>query len=72
MALRALMLRKKIDDLKKQLEELRSSNNFEEREAELTKAIEEASTDEEKQVVEEEVTKFEEEKKDAKINTGEE
>lgn len=64
MALRALMLRKKIDDLKKQLEELRSTNNFEAREAELTKAIEEASTDEEKQVVEEEVTKFEEEKKD--------
>ena len=64
MALRALMLRKKIDDLKKQLEELRSSNNFEEREAELTKAIEEASTDEEKQVVEDEVTKFEEEKKE--------
>ncbi len=64
MALRALMLRKKIDDLKKQLEELRSSNNFEEREAELTKAIEEASTDEEKQVVEEEVTKFEDEKKE--------
>lgn len=64
MALRALMLRKKIDDLKKQLEELRSTNNFEAREAELTKAIEEASTDEEKQVVEGEVTKFEEEKKD--------
>lgn len=64
MALRALMLRKKIDDLKKQLEELRSTNNFEAREAELTKAIEEASTDEEKQVVEEEVTKFEEEKKE--------
>lgn len=64
MALRALMLRKKIDDLKKQLEELRSTNNFEAHEAELTKAIEEASTDEEKQVVEEEVTKFEEEKKE--------
>ena len=55
MALKALMLRKKIDDKKKELEALRASNNFEQREAELAKAIEEATTEEEKAAVEEEV-----------------
>lgn len=70
MALKALMLRKKIDDKKKELEALRASNNFEQREAELAKAIEEATTDEEKAAVEEEVAKFEEEKADYTAKEG--
>ena len=64
MALRALMLRKRLDEAKKSLEELRASNDFETREAELEQAINEAETDEEKQAVEEEVEKFEAEKKE--------
>ena len=64
MALRALMLRKRLDEAKKSLEELRASNDFEKREAELEQAINEAETDEEKQAVEEEVEKFEAEKKE--------
>lgn len=64
MALRALMLRKRLDEAKKSLEALRASNNFEKREAELEQAINEAETDEEKQAVEEEVEKFEAEKKE--------
>lgn len=70
MALKALMLRKRIDDKKKELEALRASNNFEQREAELEKAIEEAETDEEKAAVEEEVAKFEEEKADYTAKEG--
>ena len=70
MALKALMLRKKIDDKKKELETLRASNNFEQREAELAKAIEEAETDEEKAAVEEEVAKFETEKADYTAKEG--
>lgn len=63
MALRALMVRKKLDDKKKALEALREKDaEFEKREAELESAIEEATTDEEKQAVEEEVEKFESEK----------
>lgn len=64
MALKALMLRKRLDEAKKSLEELCASNNFEQREAELEQAINEAETDEEKQAVEEEVEKFEAEKKE--------
>ena len=64
MALRALMLRKRLDEAKKSLEALRASDNFEKREAELEQAINEAETDEEKQAVEEEVEKFEAEKKE--------
>lgn len=70
MALKALMLRKKIDDKKKELEALRATNNFEQREADLEKAIEEAETDEEKAAVEEEVAKFEEEKADYTAKEG--
>lgn len=70
MALKALMLRKKIDDKKKELDALRASNNFEQREAELEKAISEAETDEEKAAVEEEVAKFEEEKADYTAKEG--
>ena len=63
MALRVLMLRKKIDDKKKELEALRKKEEeFKTREADLEKAIEEAETDEEQKLVEEEVGKFETEK----------
>ena len=65
--LRALMLRKKINDAKAALETLKSNeSDFESRALELEKrteeaaqAIEEASTEEEKQVVEETVTAIE-------------
>lgn len=63
MALRALMIRKKLDEKKKNLEALRAKDaDFEKREAELEAAIDEAETDEEKAAVEEEVEKFENEK----------
>ena len=63
MALKALMIRKKLDDKRKALEVLREKDaEFTKREAELETAIEEASTDEERSAVEEEVEKFEEEK----------
>ncbi len=69
MALRALMLRKNIDDTKKALEQLRSKDaDFETRESELEKSIEEAQTEEEKTAVEEEVERFEEEKKEHEEN----
>ena len=65
--LRALMLRKKINEAKKELEALRAkSSEFETRAEEIEKksdevaqAIEEAQTDEEKQAVEEAVTAVE-------------
>ena len=64
MALKAIMLKKKIDDKKKELEALRSKDEeFTQREADLETSIEEAETDEEKTAVEEEVDKFDEEKK---------
>ena len=63
MALKALMLRKQINDKKKQLEDLRSKDaEFVTREAELEKSIEEANTDEERGVVSEAVEQFEAEK----------
>ncbi len=63
MAIRALMLGKKLRDKKKALEEARAKmSEFATREAELEQAIEEAETDEEKTAVEEEVTKFEADK----------
>ena len=66
MALRVLMAKKKLDEAKKELENQRSKMaDFLVREADLEKAIEEASTDEEKAVVEKEVNKFETEKADA-------
>lgn len=69
MALKALMIKRKLDDAKKALDELRSKDaEFKKREEELEKAIEEAQTDEEKKAVEEEVEKFEEEKKDHEEN----
>lgn len=63
MALRALMKRKELTGLNKQLEELRAkSETFATREAELEQAIEEAETEEEKAAVEESVKEFENEK----------
>lgn len=71
MALKALMLRKKIDTGRKALEELRKKDtDFQTREAELEAAIDEAETDEEKNTVEGEVQQFEEEKKDHEEETG--
>lgn len=59
MALKALMLRKKIDAKKKELEALRvKAEGFATREAELEAAIEEAETDEERTAVSEEVENF--------------
>ena len=66
MALRVLMQKKRLDEKKKELEEIRTKlADFSVRESELEKAIEEALTEEEKSVVEEEVEKFENEKAEA-------
>lgn len=66
MALRALMLSKKLSEKKQALETLRKKiEGFTQREAELAQAIEEAETDEEKQAVEEAVEAFEAEKAEA-------
>lgn len=70
MAVKALMLRKKIDEKQKALTALRSKlegltekkSELETRESDLEKAVEEASTDEERAVVEEAVTAFEADK----------
>lgn len=63
MAIKALMLRKKLDDKKKLLEELRAKDaDFATREAELETAITEAETEEEKATVEESVNAFDSEK----------
>lgn len=69
--LKALMLRKKINEKQKELDALREiAADLEKREADLEKAIEEASTDEEKSAVEEEVEKFEAEKAENVEATG--
>ena len=63
MALKALMLRKKLNDAKKALETLRAKDaDFAKREAEIEQSIEETQTDEERSAVEEEITAFENEK----------
>lgn len=63
MALKALLLRKKINDKRAALEALRAKDaEFEKRELELEASIEEATTEEEKQVVESEVGAFDAEK----------
>lgn len=65
MALRAIMLRAKIDKKKKELEELRGKEKeFEKRESELETAIGEAETDEEEKEIEKQVKEFEKEKED--------
>lgn len=72
MALRQIMLGRKIEQKKSELEALRAKDaDFEKREAELEQAIEEANTEEEQAAVEEEVTKFDTEKaahEEAKTN----
>ena len=63
MALKALMLSRRIEDKKKELAHLREKDQeFETREKELETAIGEAASDEEKQTVSEEVEKFDTEK----------
>lgn len=63
MALRALMLRRSIDNKKKELEQLREKEAaLLKREKELEDAIEEAKDEEEQHAVEDEVEKYEEDK----------
>ena len=63
MALKAIMLRSKIDKKRSELNELLEKDaDFEAREAELEQAIEEAQTEEEQQTVSEQVETFETEK----------
>lgn len=63
MALKAIMLRSKIDKKRSELNELLEKDaDFEAREAELEQAIEEAQTEEEQQAVSEQVETFETEK----------
>lgn len=63
MALKAIMLRHKIDAKKKELEALRANDaEFAKREKELETSIGEANTDEEQQAVETEIEKYEKEK----------
>ena len=60
MALRALMLKKRLDDKRKELEDLKKVD-FAQREAELEKAIEETTTDEERSFVDSEIENLEKE-----------
>lgn len=63
MALKALMLRKKIDDAKKRMDALKAKGEeFERRSSELETAIGEASTPEEQQTVEEAVQQYDTER----------
>ncbi|MBR1659245.1 MAG: phage major capsid protein [Oscillospiraceae bacterium] len=63
MALKALLLRKKIDDAEKALAALREKDaGFDTREAELETAISEAASDEERSAVEEMINAFEAER----------
>lgn len=63
MALKTLMLRKKLDEKNKALAAIRSAaEELEKREAELEQSITEAETDEEKSAVEEAVAQFETDK----------
>ena len=63
MALKALMLRRKIDDKQKELAELRAASEaLKTRETELERAIAEAETEEEKAAVEQMVGEFETDK----------
>lgn len=64
MALRTLMLKKKIDETRKALDSaMEKRTELENQEAELEQSIAEAETEEEKAAVEEAVASFEEEKK---------
>ena len=71
MALKALMLRKKIDQKKKELEALRAKDaEFETREANLETAINEADTEEEQRTVTEEIDAFNVEKEAHETQKG--
>lgn len=64
MALRALMMKKNLDNKRKALDELlKKDAEFESRNAELERSIEEVETDEERTAVEEAISAYEEEKK---------
>ncbi len=66
MALKVLMLRKKLDSKRKDLEALRTKvTEMATREADIEKAIEEAETEEERTAVEEEIEKFNADKAEA-------
>lgn len=63
MALKALLLRKKLDAVQRALEELRAKDvDFQEREAELESAINEAESEEDRTDVADLVSEFETEK----------
>ena len=65
MALKALLLKKQIDNKRKALDALRAKDaDFTTREAELTQAIDEVETEEQRSAVDEMVTAFETEKAD--------
>lgn len=65
MALRAIMIKAKIDKKRSELEELKKKDaDFAKREEELETAIDEAQTEEEQQIVSEQVETFETEKKE--------
>lgn len=69
MALKALLLRKQLDDKKKALEDLRAKDQeFQTREAELETAIGEAESEEDKAAVEGLVNEFEQDKKSHEEN----
>ena len=69
MALKALLLRKQLDDKKKALEDLRAKDaEFQTREAELETAIGEAETEEDKAAVEGLVNEFEQDKQAHEVN----
>ena len=72
MALKALMKRKELDSVNKELSALREQiAGFSTREAELEEAINEAETDEEREAVEEAVETFEAEKAEAEAQEQE-
>ena len=71
MALKALVLRKKINGAKKALQDhLAKADDLQKREAELEKAIEEAQTDEEQSAVDEAVEEFDKEKAEFEETKG--
>lgn len=72
MALKVLMLRKRLNDAQKALEALRAKDaEFETREKDLEASIEEASTDEERSAVDEAIASFETEKAEHETKKGE-
>ena len=65
MALKALLLKKQISELKKNLDEREAkTSELEKREAELSKAIEETETEEQRDIVTSEIESFEAEKEE--------